>query len=198
MKRAVKIITIFILPVLIALIVIALIALPYVAKNYINNHGKEYVGRKMSVNQIRINYFTTTFNIIDFKLFEADERETFVAFDTLMVDVNPIRLFSSELEIEKIRLVKPVATIIRKDSVFNFDDIIAFFNSKPKEDTVGKASKPFKYVLENISLEKGRLTFKDKALNYTNIMNDLGFTVPYIGYYKCCSRMYAINRKSKT
>ena len=62
--------------------------LPYVAKNYINEYGKEYVGRKMSVNQIQINYFSVRFNIVDFKMFEADERETFVAFDTLMVDIN--------------------------------------------------------------------------------------------------------------
>ena len=182
MKRAIKIITFFILPALIALIIIALIALPYVAKNYINEHGKEYSGRKMLVNQIRINYFTTTFSIIGFKMFEADERETFVAFDSLTVDINPIRLLSSELEIEKIHLIKPEVTIIRNDTIYNFDDIIAFFNSKPKGDTVSKASGPFKYVLKNISLAQGKLTFTDKGVNYTNIMKDMGFTIPYISY----------------
>jgi hypothetical protein len=181
MKKVIKIIVYFIIPAIIVVIAIALIALPYVAKDYINKHGKEYSGRKMSVNQIRVNYFTTTFNIIDFKMFEADERETFVAFDTLTVEINPIRFLSSELAIEKIRLVKPEVAIIRKDTTFNFDDIIAFFNSKPKADTV-KPSKPFKYVIKNISLEKGKLTFNDKGVNYTNIMNNLGFTVPYISY----------------
>lgn len=181
MKKVVKIITFFILPAIIVLLVVALIALPHVAKNYINKHGKEYTGRKLSVNQIGINYFKTTFNIIDFKMFEADDRETFVAFDTLTVKISPLRLFSYELEIEKIRLVKPEATIVRKDSIFNFDDIIAFFNSKPK-DTVSKASKPLKYVLKNISLEQGKLTFTDKGVNFTKIMTNLGFTVPYIRY----------------
>ena len=182
MKKVTRVIFYFILPAILVLLVVALIALPHVAKNYINKHGKEYTDRKLSVNQIRINYFTTTFNIIDFKMFEANERETFVAFDTLTVDFNPIRLFSSELEIEKIRLVKPIVTIIRKDSVFNFDDIIAFFNSKPKQDNVDKASKPVKYVLKNISLEQGKFTFTDKGVNFTKIMTNLGFTVPYIRY----------------
>ena len=182
MKKAIKIILFFVLPALIILIIIALIALPPVAKKYINEHGKEYVGRKLSVDQLRINYFTSTFSIIGFRMFEADEQTPFVAFDSLTVDINPLRLFSSELDIEKIRFVKPEVTIIRTDSVFNFDDIIAFFNSKPKTDTVSKPSGPYKYVIRNISLISGKVTFNDKAINYTNIMSNLGFTIPYVSY----------------
>ncbi len=182
MKTAIRIIIRFIIPGLIVLIVAALISLPHLAKNYINKHGKEFTGRKLSVNQIHINYFTTTINIIDFKMFEANDTETFVAFDTLTVNINPIRLLSSELEIEQLRLVKPVATITRKDTVYNFDDIIAFFNSKPKKETPSKPSKPLKYVLKNISMEKGKLTFIDKTVNFTKVMSNLGFTVPYVRY----------------
>jgi hypothetical protein len=181
MKRVVRIIIFFILPAVIVLLAAAMIALPYVAKDYINKHGKEYTGRQLSVDQIKINYLTTTFNVLGFKMFEANDRETFLSFDTLTVDVNPIRLFSSELEIGKLRLVRPEVVITRKDSVFNFDDIIAFLNSKNKADTV-KASEPFKYVLKNISMEKGKLTFNDLGVNYTNVLTNLGFTLPYISY----------------
>jgi len=182
MKKAIKIILFFVLPALIVLIVIVLIALPPIAKNYINKHGKEYTGRKLSVDQLRINYFTSTFSFVGFRMFEADEQTPFVAFDSLTVDINPLRLFSSELDIEKFRIVKPEVTIIRTDSLFNFDDIIAFFNSKPKIDTVSKASDPFKYIMKNISLAGGKLTFNDKGMNYTNIMSNLGFTIPYVSY----------------
>jgi hypothetical protein len=182
MKKANKIITRIILPALIALIIIVLIASPYVAEKYINDHGKEYSGRKLSVNQIRINYFTTTFNIIGFKMFEADEREVFIAFDTLTVDINPLHFFSSELNIGQIRLVKPEVKIVRQDTVFNFNDIIAFLNKKPGSDSISKPSNSFKYVVKNISLEKGKLTFTDKTANFTNQMENLGFTVPYISY----------------
>jgi len=184
MKKWVKIVVYFVIPSIIVVIIIAMIALPYVAKDYVNKHGKEYTGRKVSVDQIRINYFTSTFNIIDFKMFEADEHETFVAFDTLTVNIKPIRFLFSELEIEKFRIVKPEVTITKKDTIYNFNDIIAFFNAKPKADTVSKPSKPFKYIVKNISLEKGKLTFNDKGVNYTNIMQNLGFTVPYISYSK--------------
>ena len=184
MKKAIKIITFIVIPILIALILIALFALPYVAKNYINKHGKEYVGRKIAVDQIQINYLSATLKVIDFKLYEADEQATFVSFDTLLVAVKPFHLFSSELFVEKINLVKPEVTIIRSDTLFNFDDIITFLSKKPQGDTVSKASSPFKYTLNNISFAKGKLTFTDKGMNYTSIMKDLGFTIPYVSYNK--------------
>lgn len=184
MRKVFRIIVIFIFPLVIALIIIALFMLPYAAKYYINEHGKEYSGRKISVGQVRINYFTTTFRIIDFKMFEANDRETFFTFDTLKVDINPLHIFSSELNIGQIRLVRPEAYIIRHDTVFNFTDILTFFNSKPKAGTVSQTSSNFKYVLRNISLENGRLTFTDKGANYTSVMKDLGFTVPYVSYSK--------------
>lgn len=181
MKRVIKITIFFILPAVVGLLAVAMIALPFVAKDYINKHGIEYTGRQLSVDQIKINYLTTTFNVLGFKMLEANDRDTFLSFDTLTLDVNPLRLFSSELEIGELRLIRPEVVITRKDSVFNFDDIITFLNSKSSDDTV-KTSEPFKYVLKNISLEKGKLTFIDKGVNYTNVMNDLGFTLPYISY----------------
>ena len=182
MQKAIKILFLYVLPVVIALIIIALVALPHVAKKYVNEHGQEYAGRKLAVDQIRFNYFTNTLRIIDFKMFEQDDQQSFIAFDTLLIKINPVRLLSSELEIDQIRLVKPEVNIMRRDSVFNFDDIIAFIKSKPKGEPAKKSSGPYKYVLKNISLEKGKLSFNDKGANYTNIMKDLKFAVPYISY----------------
>lgn len=182
MKRAAKITIRFFVPAIFILFILVLTILPYVAKYYINEHGVEYSGRKMSVNQIRINYFTTVVRIIDFKMLEADGIKPFVTFDTLLVDIDPLHLFSSELVIEKIRLVKPEVTIIRDDTVFNFDDIVTFFHSKSQDHAVGEPSNPFKYIVKNTTWEKGKLTFRDKGFDHTTIMQDLGFTIPYISY----------------
>jgi len=182
MRKAIKIFLLYVLPAVILLIIIALIALPYEAKKYINEHGKEYTGRKLAVEQIRINYFTKTLQVIDFKMFEPDDQQSFIAFDTLLVKINPVRLLSSELDIDQIRLVKPEVNIVRRDTIFNFDDIIAFLKSKPKGEPTKKSSGPYKYILKNISLEKGKLSFNDKGANYTNIMKDLRFAIPYISY----------------
>ena len=182
MRRFLKIIAIYVIPAVIVLVIISLVALPHFAKKYINEHGKEYTSRKIAVDQIRIDYFSATLGVIGFKMFEADEQQTFVAFDTLSVKINPFRLLSSELNIKQIRLVKPEVKIIRNDTIFNFDDIITFIKSKPKAEPDKKSGKQFKYVLQNISLEKGILTFNDKGANYSNVMKDLGFAIPYISY----------------
>jgi uncharacterized protein involved in outer membrane biogenesis len=131
MRKIIRFIALLILPAIIVLIIAALIALPYLAKYYINKHGRDYTGRKIEVRQVRVNYLTATFRIIDFKLFERDERQSFVSFDTLLVNVDPIHLFSSELSIDQLRLAKPEISIIRTDTLFNFDDIITFIHSKP-------------------------------------------------------------------
>ena len=182
MKRFARVVLFFIIPTLIALIIIALYAFPFVAKNYINEHGKEYAGRKLAVNQIHINYWNTTLRVIDFKMFESDDVQPFVTFDTLLIKINPFRLLSSELNVGQFRLVKPEMTVTRRDTTFNFDDIIAFFKAKPKVEPTKKSSKPFKYVIRNISLDRGTFTFNDKGANYSNIMKDLGFTIPYVSY----------------
>ena len=182
MKRPIKIAVVYVIPALIALILILLIALPYAARNYINEHGKGYTGRKLELKQIRINYFTSTLRVIDFKMYEADDIQPFVTFDTLLVRINPFRLLSSEINIGQIRLVKPEVTVVRRDSTFNFDDIIAFFKSKPNTDPDKKSSAPRRYVLKNITLDRGKFTFNDKGVNYSSVMKDLGFAIPFISY----------------
>ncbi len=182
MKRPVKIAIFYVIPAILAVIFILLMALPYAARNYINQHGKEYTGRKLELKQIKINYFTSTLRVIDFKMFEPDDIQPFVTFDTLQVRINPFRLLSSEINIGQIRLVKPEVTVVRRDSTFNFDDIIAFFNSKPQTNQDKQSSAPRKYIVRNITLDRGKFTFNDKGANYTNVMKDLGFAIPFISY----------------
>ena len=155
MKKTIKIFIYLVLPVLLVLILAVLIVLPYGIKKYINEHGNEYTGRKMSVQEVKISYLSSTFRVIDFKLCEADGKTNFVSFDTLLVKISPFPLLSSKLVVEKFRLVRPEITIVRKDSLYNFDDILVFINSKPKTESSEQPSAPFKYFLKNIAMEQG-------------------------------------------
>jgi hypothetical protein len=182
MGKASKIILFFILPAIIVLIVAVLIALPSVLKNYINKHGQEYSGRKTTVQEIKIDYFKSTFSIVDFKLYEADGSSMFVSFDSLTVSIKPVPLLSSKLVVEKFRLVRPAVNIVKKDTIYNFDDIMAFINAKPKEVAKEKPSKSFAYFLSNISMDQGRLVFVDKTVNSTTNLKDLSFFIPSISF----------------
>ncbi|MCK9411592.1 MAG: DUF748 domain-containing protein [Prolixibacteraceae bacterium] len=182
MKKTYKIILVFILPAIIVLIAAVLIALPSVLKNYINKHGQEYSGRKTTVQDIKIDYFRSTLSIMDFKLYEADGNAMFVSFDSLTISIKPLPLFSSKLVVEKFRIVKPAVNIIKKDTIYNFDDILAFVNAKPKEKVSEKPSKPFAYFLNNISMEQGKLVFTDKMVNSTTNLKDLSFFIPSVNF----------------
>ena len=182
MKKTAKIILIFILPAIIILIVAVLIALPSLLKNYINKHGQEYSGRKTTVQDIKINYFRSTLSVVDFKLYEADGNAMFVSFDSLTISIKPLPLLSSKLVVEKFRIVKPAVNIVKKDTIYNFDDILAFVKAKPKEVAEEKPSKPFAYFLSNISMDQGSLVFVDKTVNSTTNLKDLSFFIPSVNF----------------
>ncbi len=182
MKKAYKVILFFILPAIIVLVLAVLIALPPVLKNYINKHGQEYSGRKTTVQDIKVDYLRSTFSIVGFKLYEADGNAMFVSFDSLTIKIRPLPLISSRLVVDKIHLVRPAVNIVKKDTIYNFDDILAFVKAKPKEEVSEKPSKPFAYFLNNISLEQGKLDFTDKTVNSTTNLKDLSFFIPSINF----------------
>lgn len=185
MKRTYQILLYFVLPVLLALLIIVLIALPYGLKSYINKHGVDYTGRGISVQDIKINYFKTSFSVIGFKMLEADGKSTFVSFDTLQLRISPFPLLASKLVARELRLTGPFVNLERKDSVFNYDSILAFLAAKNKAEAPAKAdSSTFEYTLNNISLDRGRFTFTDKTVNYTTTLKDLHFFIPSVSFNK--------------
>lgn len=182
MRRAAKIGVFIVLPVIFGLIVVFLLLLPYGLRKYVNEHGNEYTGRKISVKDIKINYFKSELTVLDFKLFEADGQSAFVSFDSLSISISPFPLLSSRLEVKQLRLVKPFVNVVRKGTAFNFDDIPAFLNSRPKAPPSQKPSSPFEYLIRNISLDQGKLIFADRTVDHTTTLHDLNFFIPYLGF----------------
>jgi hypothetical protein len=172
------------LTLLLALIVSTMIFAPLVARKYINKHGKELVGRTVSLKKIHVNYFTFTFRFIGFKLFEKNDTSVFIRFDTLLVDLQPLRLIHSELALKRLWLINPVSNIIKRDTLFNFSDIIDFFSSP--DTTAGKdtssTSANYKFALADIRFINGRISYVDENVNDTTYMNNLSFSIPYISW----------------
>ncbi len=67
-------------------------------------------------------------------MFEANTRDVFISFDTLIVNLEPFNLFKEELVIEKLYLKGLETRIVQYDSSFNFDDLVAYH--LPEEDTI--------------------------------------------------------------
>ncbi len=169
--------------ILVAFIILVMILLPGIARRYTVNHSKKLIGRQIALEQLKINYFTGTVKLIDFKMFEPDDTTPFVSFDTLIVDAAPYRYIKNNLVIEQFYLKGLMAKVIQFDTTFNFDDLIAFYTAK--EDTIEAdttVSEPLRFHFSNIELKGAEFIYEDKALNKTTQLRDLSFFIPYIGW----------------
>jgi len=165
------------------LIIILLILLPGIIKRYSINNSKELIGRQIDMDKLKLNYFTGMIKITDFTMYETDEMEEFVSFDTLIINLEPFQFFASEFVMESFYLKGLKTKAIQHDSVFNFDDLIAFHTSI--EDTTARDTtntEPFHFQLSNIELNDAEFIFEDQNINKTTAIRDLSFFVPYIGW----------------
>jgi hypothetical protein len=172
------------IPVLIVLTIgLILMLLPNIVKNYTVKHSKELLGRQISLEKLKVNYFTGTILLTDFKMLEADDRENFVSFDSLIIDTEPYRYVFGELVIEQFYLKGLSAQVVKMDSTFNFDDLVTFFSSsddKAEEDSL--MADPLQFKFSNIELKSAQFIFDNQTVNKITKLNDISFFIPYIGW----------------
>ena len=77
---------------------------PVIAKNYIIKNSKELLGRQVQIEKLRINYFTGTVKVFDFQMLEANDKDVFASFDTLVVDMEPYGYFKDHFVMENFYL----------------------------------------------------------------------------------------------
>jgi len=179
-----KKIIIWILVSLLGIIVIGLLVLPGIAKKYAIEHSKELLGRQIDLDGLKVNYFTGKVRITDFKMFEPNEKDVFVSFDTLLFKLKPFQLFKDEFILQRFYLSGLKTTLVQQDSTFNFDDLIAFHQSNEDtlvtDDTV--KSEPFKYQFSNIEFKHTKIEYQNQNIGDTMFIRDLSFFIPYIGW----------------
>jgi hypothetical protein len=167
-----------------SLLVLIVVFAPLGAKLYVNKHGKDIAGRTISLDKLRFNYLTFTVRAIRFKIYEKDDITVFTGFDTLLVDLQPLKFIRSELSIKRLWLVNPVSSIIKYDSTFNFSDIIEFFSSADtlqSSDITGSGTN-FKFEISDIRLVNGQFSYTDKIVNHETLLENFSFAIPYISW----------------
>lgn len=163
--------------------VLFLIFSPSIARNYINKHGKELTGRSLHVDKLKVNYFSSTLRAYGGKMFEQDSSEVFVGFDSLLVNLRPLRILKNEIDIQEFRIVNLKASFIQNDTVFNYSDLIDFYSSEEEaaEDTT-PSSTSYIFNLNNLEIKKSTVLYTDKQLDNTIAMRDFGFFIPHISW----------------
>ena len=127
-----------VLLVILALIVLVLFAAPRIARWYIVSHSMKLTGRDISIDRIRVNYFTGTVAIYDLKLLENDTISVFVSFKKLKVNLDYFPLLRHEMALRYITLDEPYVQVLQNRSRFNFSDLIKTDTTHAVKDTVPK------------------------------------------------------------
>ncbi|MCB0806018.1 MAG: DUF748 domain-containing protein, partial [Bacteroidales bacterium] len=179
MLRKIIVIT---LSLLVVIIILAMLLLPGIIRRYAEKNGPDLTGRKIELNKLRVNYFSGTVKLIGFKMYEADQKEVFTAFDTLLVDMKPWKLLSNTFVIEQLYLKGLTSQIIQNDSTFNFDDLVAFFDSGDELETDTTDVEGYKFILSNLEMKGARLVYSDISMDKTFATNDLDLFIPYIAW----------------
>ena len=162
-------------------ILIALFFLPTLIKNYTIKNSKELVGRKIDIGNLKYNYFSSTVQVYDFKMFEQNDTDHFTTFDTLILNLEPLQLLKDKIEIEQFYIKGLMVKTIMKDSTFNFDDLIAF-HSTPKDSLNSDDTDPLKYSVSEIELKDSNFIFDDQNVGKETLIEDFSFAIPNIGW----------------
>lgn len=161
---------------IILFIAVLLFAAPRFGRWYTVKHSHELIGRKLDIEKIRINYFTGTLRVYGVKLYESDSQTVFVSFNQLRVNLDYFPLFKNEIFVRDITVDDPFAEVLQKNDKFNFSDLTASDTAKSVKDTV--PSKPMKYIINNIRINRGYVKYTDQVLNHTIALNKLDLLIP--------------------
>lgn len=173
-----------VLSVVLGVIILILWGLPVVSKILIEKNGKEWVGRKVTVEDIDINLFTGTVKAFHFNLYESDDATSFISFDTLVLNTKPYHYFTSKITLQQFYVKNLETKVVKEnDSTFNFDSLVAFYDSPV--DTLDieadiDTTEVLKFSLSNIEFINSQISFEDKLIEEEFIFDELDFFVPNI------------------
>jgi hypothetical protein len=164
------------------LLIMLLILLPMLVKNYAINNSKELLGRQIDMDRLKINYFTGTLKVYDFRMFEADDQGVFLSFDTLVVNTVPYKYISNVKALDQFYLKGLDVNIAKKDSTYNFDDLVAFYTEADTTEVEPEKEEAFKYLLENLELKESAFHFYDADVDHTTEIEDFSLFIPFISW----------------
>ncbi len=177
MKKWVKIV-LWVAGVLLALIVAATLVAAPVAKGYINKHGEELVGRRVYVDQLRLNVYTGHVAVRGLSLYEEGGEEVFASFDTLDIKVSLLKLLSHTVQLKHITLAGLRVNVLKDSERFNFSSIIDHFAGDSTETV--KDTTPSDWVMKfyNIRLSHAQLHYRDLGQGKQWHLPDINLRVP--------------------
>ncbi|HEX5003342.1 MAG TPA: DUF748 domain-containing protein [Bacteroidia bacterium] len=153
----------------ILLVTITLFFISPLAHYLIEKNSKEWVGRKIELDNLYINLLTGNVEIKGLKCYEKNDTTLFLSVGYLNVNTTLYKFLFGTYAISDLTVDSFYVRIAQSNTGFNFDDLIPADDSTTTEKT---PSDPIKYELYNINITNGtidylstdfnnKLTFKD-------------------------------------
>ncbi len=149
------------------LLLIFLIRLPAV-QNYVvgkvSNYLENKLGTTVDIGHIYIN-FPKKLELNN--VFFADQsKDTLIAGESLVVDINMFKLLKNTVEIDELELKGITAKINRKlpDSSFNFDYIVAAFASEKESTPTADSASALTFDIDKVNFERIKFVYKDDVI----------------------------------
>jgi len=161
LRKVLKILLWVVLPVPVLLILFASPIAEYLVEKY----DKAYTGREIEMDWAYVNPFTGSIYFNDIVIHESNADSVFVSAEGLSANLEMLSLFSELLEIEGIRLEKPVIVIEQDSLAWNFDDLVKTLSGeKPEKVKQELKEEGFRVSVLDIELKDALVFYRDKMI----------------------------------
>ncbi len=155
----------------------AFFAAPPLIRHVAEQQLSKQLDRPATIGRIALNPYTLRFEADRIHIGERGGQGDFIDISRLIVKPSWSSLFRGAPIVDEVQLDSPRFHIVRYDAQrFNFTDLIEKFASQPAKPE----SKPTRFSVSNIRLENGQITFDDKLLGATHVIDQWKLGIPFI------------------
>src|SRR6266702_1234730 len=152
-------------------------AAPPLIRHIAEQQLSKQLDRPATIGRIALNPYTLKLEADRVHIGERGGAGDFVDIARLVVRASWSSVFRAAPIVDEVQLDSPRFHIVRYDAQrFNFTDLIEKFANQPATPE----SKPTLFSVSNIRLENGQITFDDKLLGATHVIDQWKLGIPFI------------------
>lgn len=165
--RILKKVLLILFTVIIIITVVTISLISPITKYLVEKYDEKYTGRQITLDWAYVNPFTGYIHFNKLKIHEYHSDSLFFSANGLSADIAMFKLLSKTYEISTLILDQPCGIVIKKDSVFNFYDLIRQFSSKGNPDT-SLVKAPLHFNILKVNIHDGVFYYRDEKvpINY--------------------------------
>ncbi len=139
------------------------------AKKQIEKNCVQWTGRRITLDEVKINLLNGTVNIKDLKICELDTNQVFLRCHNIYIKVNLMKMLYKVYQVDEIKIDNPEISIIQDHNKFNFDDLIKRFSPDTNNHPPAKTEPETKYFVTKVSINNGNVLYNNVPVH--NIIN---------------------------